>query len=320
MNRALLLIFSITGFASTYSFAQTLRYETENKTDKLAPLKIGATISFASGLQQSGGLIVQGSIKRLFYHFEYRANFSKDISRVFYVDGDSQATTQPLKRGNAMEASVDFALVDKVKKGKIKVTTASGYGYEKYFHAECDARKIVAVSGGLFNTYYNYYLGVEDDNYFESNGLKLQPTGDKYYHAGILMTSFYGGLSFRKIKKAAVTSGGYRYRVTRATSWHLHVLTGTTKMDAIRVNNQDYTVTNVKSANLGYRIGWRADRGPTSSFVEIGYLPHLQFTSGSNHADMSLFGTQGISQGVNYFRLGFNFILFGNDRRYALKQ
>src|SRR5262245_859736 len=125
-------------------------------------------------------------------------------------------------------------------------------------------------------------MASDSGTYFESAGAKLQHCTDKYYNVNINTTGGVDGISLNKIQKANVSTGGYRYRNFRGTSWNFQVMVGTGKTGDIVIGTKTYPVENAKVSPLGYRISWRADRGPTSSFVEIGKLPNMNFTGGDN--------------------------------------
>jgi hypothetical protein len=300
--------------------AQTVSYKADNQTKKLAPVKVGLTLAFASGNQIMAGGLVQGNLMdRLFYHGEYRKGLVRGFSNAGMAGTEDLLTTQSETKGGYMEAGAEWAIVDKMGEGKFKVVTDQSMNMERSFRATVDMRKLVTVGGGIFSLSHAYYLGDDSANYFMSGSTMLRPTKDKILHSNINTAGFFAGVSLRKIKKAAVSSGGYRYRNFKATSWSFQVMSGASRMQDIVVGGKTYKIDNAKSAPLGYRILWRADRGPTSTCVELGKMPHIAF-SNDNPPDLSMFGTEGISTFVNYFRLSFNFILYGNDRKYGLKQ
>ncbi|GAA4460317.1 hypothetical protein GCM10023093_02740 [Nemorincola caseinilytica] len=300
--------------------AQMVDYKTDDQTKKLAPVKVGLTLAFASGNQIGAGGIVQGCLmNKLFYGVEYRKVLVRGFSNAGVAATGDLQTTQTEKSGRYMEAGAEWAIRDKMDQGKMRIVTSSNMTSERYFHATCDLRKLITVGGGFFSYGHNYYMERDSAHYFTSGTQKLQPAQDKIFHSYISTAGFFGGVSFRKIKKAAVSSGGYRYRNFKATSWSFQVLSGPSKMQDITVGGVTYPINNANSAPLGYRVIWRADRGPSSTCVELGKMPHIAF-SNDNLPDLSLFGPEGISSFVNHFRLSFNFILYGNDRKYGLKQ
>ena len=302
--------------------AQTINYKVDNQTKKLAPVKIGLTLAFATGNQIMAGGLVQGNVAgKLFYHGEYRKSLVRGFSSSGYAGSEELVTTQKELKGGYWEAGAEWAISDKIKEkeGSFKVVTGSGYGYERFFHAECDKRTLITVGGGVYGLTHTYYLDDDTAHYFMSGTTKLRPSKDKVMHTAISTTGVFAGVSFRKIKKAAVSAGGYRYRKLRATSWSFQALTGTSNAQDITIGGTTYALTGTKQAPLGYRILWRAERGPSSTCVEFGKMPHMKFEN-NNNPDLSLFGPEGISSFANYFRLSFNFILYGNDVKYGLKQ
>ncbi len=301
--------------------AQTVSYRVEDHVHSMAPLKAGACLSFASGNQISAGGIIQGSpLPALFCHMEYRAGLVRGFSNRGFTGKDELLTTQPETKGRYMEAGAGWAIMDMVGKGKLRITTATGIAGERFFYAQCAMRKVVTVDAGVLSLRYAYYLGSDSGSCFESGGIKLTPGADKAMHTNIQVGSVYAGLSYRKIKKAAVISGGYRYRNFKSVTWSGQILAGNASAGDVTVAGTVWPVTKTHTSALGYRILFRADRGPTSTCVELGKMPHLVFDNNANAPDLSLFGTQGISSFLNYFRLGFNFILVGSDRRYGLRQ
>lgn len=301
--------------------AQSISYSSDDHTNELAPVKVGLDVWFASGLQTSLGFNVQGVIaNKLFYTADYRRCINRGFSNVGVVGIDELQTTQPENRVTSFEGGLHVVLSDKMGKGKLKITTSSGLYSETYFRAEVDARKVISFGGGLLMNRYVYYLGYDSLAYFESGNNRYRPAKDKYLHANISMFGIYGGFAFRKIMKSAVSADGYRYRRFFARTWNFDLLLGAAKMQDFTVNGTTLSVDNAKINPVGYRICYKADRGPTTTIAEIGKMPGIRFSNAGNHADLSLFGTEGISSFLNYFRIGFNFVIFGNDRRYALKQ
>jgi hypothetical protein len=308
-------------FVSHSVYAQSVTYTTDNKVNKLAPVKIGLGLWFGSGMQNSVGLSAQGCVfNKLFYNAEYRYGYSRGFSNIGFVGTEELQTTQKEITPTSFEVGVAYAILDKTKEGKMKIVTDKSSTRETSFKAKCEARKIIAIGGGIFANNYVYYLPSDTMNFFESSGIKLAPQKDKFFHTNINMFGFYAGVSFKTIKKAAVSAGGYRYRKFKSSSWNFDVLSGTGKVNDIQVNNSTYKIDNAKVLSIGYRICFKADRGPTTTSVEIGKLPSVNFPNSNNHPDLSMFGAEGISSPINFFRVGFNFILYGNDRRYALKQ
>jgi hypothetical protein len=321
--KKLLIISSVAlvNFLGQSVLAQSVNYTTDNQVNKLAPIKIGASIWFASGLQNSVGLTAQGCLfNKLFYNAEYRYVFSRGFSSLGFVGTEDLQTTQKEITPTSFEVGVAYSLIDKTKNGKMKIVTDKTSTSETSFRANCDSRKIIAVGGGIFANNYLYYLPSDSFNFFESSGVKLAPQKDKFFHTNINMFGFYGGISIKTIKKAAVSADGYRYRKFKSTSWNFDVLTGAGKANDIQVNNSTYKIDNAKISSLGYRISFKADRGPTTTSVEIGKMPNVNFPNTKNHSDLTLFGAEGISSPINFFRVGFNFVIVGNDRRYALKK
>ncbi len=316
------LVISSTILATSVAHAQMVSYTVDDQTKKLAPVKIGLTLAFATGNQIMAGGLVQGNLARkLFYHGEYRKGLMAGFSSSGYAGTDNLVTTQKILKGGYWEAGAEWAISDvvKEKEGSFKVVTGSGYGTERFFYAKSDKRTLITVGGGLYGLTHAYYLDDDTAHYFSSGANKLRPAKDKMMHTAISTTGVFAGVSFRKIKKAAVSSGGYRYRKLRATSWSFQAMTGTSTTQDITVGGTTYALTGTKQAPLGYRILWRAERGPTSTCVEFGKMPHMKFDN-NNYPDLSLFGPEGISSFANYFRLSFNFILYGNDVKYGLKQ
>jgi hypothetical protein len=304
------------------TIAQAVSYKADNKTKKLAPVKLGLTMSFSTGNQIMIGGLVQGNITdKLFYHGEYRKGLVRGFASSGYADKEQLVTSQKELKSGYWEAGAEWAIVDNVKEGegKFKIVTHSGFGSERFFMATCDKRTLITLGGGIFGLSYNYYLDDDTAHYFMSNGSKLYAPKDKMMHSSVSTTGIFAGVSFRKIKKAAVSSGGYRYRKLKATSWSFQGMTGSSRLQDITVNGVNYAITGTKSSALGYRIMWRAERGPTSTCVEFGKMPHITFDN-DNNPGLSLFGPEGISSFANYFRLSFNFILFGNDVKYGLMQ
>jgi hypothetical protein len=317
----LISCFAFANFVSHSVYAQSVSYTADNQVNKLAPVKIGLGLWFASGLQNSVGLTAQGCLfNKLFYNAEYRYGYSRGFSNIGFVGKDELQTTQKEITPKSFEMGVAYTIFEKTKEGKMKIVTDKTSTSETSFKAKCDARKIVALGGGLFANNYVYYLPNDSNNFFESSGIKLAPQKDKFLHTNINMFGFYAGVSFKTIKKAAVSSNGYRYRKFKSTSWNFDVLTGGGKANAIQMNNSTYKIDNSKVSVIGYRVCFKADRGPTTTSVEIGKMPSINFANTNNHPDLSLFGAEGISSPINFFRVGFNFVLYGNDRNYALKQ
>lgn len=320
MNNTKLIAVITAALLANSTTAQMVNYKADNQTKKLSPVKVAATLSFASGNQISAGGILQGNlVDKLFYHAEYRKGLVRGFSNAGVAGKDELTTTQKETKGGYMEIGAEWAIVDDMGSGTFKIVTDQSMSMERYFRAAVDMRKLVTVGGGIFSLSHAYYLGDDTAHYFMSGATKLQPPKDKILHSAVNTTGFFAGISLRKIKKAAVSSGGYRYRNFKATSWSFQLMSGASKMQDLEIATKTYPITNAKSAPIGYRIMWRSDRGRTSTCAELGKMPHIKFDNG-NAPDMSMFGTEGISTVVNYFRLGFNVILYGNDRRYALKQ
>lgn len=301
-------------------YAQTVSYNVDNKTNKLAPVKVGLAISFASGNQIMAGGMVQGCLaNKLFYNAEYRVGLVRGFSNAGIAGEEELQTTQSETKGSYMEAGAEWTIRDKMSKSKMRISTGSTGNIERFFYAECDMRKLITVGGGVFSISHAYYLGDDSAHYFTSGSNKLQPATDKIFHSNISTMGAFGGVSLRKIRKGVVTSGGYRYRTVKITSWSFQALIGGSKMQDLVIGGNTYPINNAKSAPIGYRIIWRAERGRTSTTAELGMMPHVTFDN-NNNPDMSMFGPEGISSPINYFKLGFNFILYGNERSYGLKQ
>jgi len=315
-----LIALSLVALSIQNAHAQMINYKADNKTNMLSPVKIGAAISFASGNQMLAGGFVNGClVNKLFYNAEYRVGLVRGFSNAGIAAQEDLLTTQPETKGHYMELGAEWAVRDKLGQGRMRIVTGSNAAFEHFFFANCDMRKLITVGGGVFSIGRAYYLGNDSGQYFTSGAAILQPSTNKIFHANIATMGAFGGISFRKIRKAAISSGGYRYRAAKITSWSFQALMGSSKMQDIVIGTNTYAINNAKSSPLGYRIIWRAERGITSTTAEIGMMPHITFDN-ANNPDMSMFGTQGISSPINYFKLGFNIILFGNERAYALKQ
>lgn len=320
MIRTLTSAFTILLLSQPCAHAQMVSYKVDNQTNKLAPIKVGLAISFASGNQILAGGMAQGCLaNKLFYNAEYRVGLVRGFSNAGIAGEEELQTTQSETKGSYMEAGAEWTIRDKMSQGKMRITTGSSGSSERYFNAVCDMRKLITVGGGVFSIGHAYYLGDDSAQYFTSGTTKLQPAADKVFHSNISTMGAFGGISLRKIRKGAVSSGGYRYRSVKITSWSFQALIGGSRMQDLVIGTNTYAINNAKSAPIGYRIIWRAERGRTSTTAELGMMPHVTFDN-DNNPDMSMFGPEGITSPINYFKLGFNIILYGNERSYGLKQ
>ena len=311
---------AVAAFLYTISLhAQSVKYNTENKTNALAPFKISISIlNFEQILTPiTAGIMVEGHLKdKLFYNVQFRQGYIRN----FEISKDNLITTQKESKGTVFEAGVDWVFRDRIKPGKVKIVTSSSsssYGTsEKYFRADCDVRKYWALSGGVFEYIRAKYINSDSSEYITSGTTDIKAPKDKFTHLNQNTIGLYVGLVHRKIKKAtvAVSDEGRTYRIFYSTKFYLQMLSGVTNVGDILYNGQSYKVDNAKQIPLGYRIGWQWDQQGVVTGFEFGKMPGVILDTPVAKSDFDK-----ISTFLNYMRFTFHFNIYNGDINYSMK-
>lgn len=308
-------------FLSNFNVSAQISYKTENFTHELSPFKISlALLSFENILTPiTAGIMVEGHLKdKLFYNAQFRQGYMRN----FMISKENLETTQKESKGTYFEAGMDWSFKEKMKTGKMKITTSSSSdGYTKsetYFMAECDVRKYWALSGGVLAYIRPKYTNSDSSYYIISDDLEIKPANGNFTHFNQSTFGAFGGVSHRKIKKAIVATDGTNYRNFRSTKFYAHALIGATSAGDIEYNGQNYKITNAKQMPIGYRIGWQWDQMGVVTGFEFGKMPGVGLETSTEKSEISKIFVQ--NPYLNYIRFTFQFNIFNGDRNYHIKK
>jgi len=315
-----LLLISTTLLLSVRAIAQR-EYTTTNYTHELSPLKVSLTVIGIEDVLTpiTAGLLVEGQLKdKIFYNVQFRQGYLRN----FMISKSNLITTQKESKGTVFEAGIDLPFSDKIKPGKVKVTTSLGLSYdgnyllEKYFKADCDVRKYWAFNGGIL--YYNRpeYINSDSAFYIISGNENIKAPKDQFTHFNQSTFGFYAGIVNRKIKKALVKNGGVSYGVYYSTKFYAQALIGNTSIGDIVFNNQPYRIDNSVQMPLGYRIGWQWDQNGVVTGFEFGKMPGVKLETPVERSQLSKIFAH--NPFLNYLRVTFHFTLFNGDKRYGM--
>lgn len=262
----------------------------------------------------TAGVLAEGQVSNKLY---YIAGFRKGYTRNFFIPKENLLTAQKESRGHVFEAGMELVFADRNDQGSMKIVTSStsygNYISERYFTASCDVRKYWSLSGGIMQYQAPSYLMGRDSVFIQSGTSRVYPSSEYYLHSNINTFGGYAGLTWRKIKKAAVISDGWRYKRFYSTRFYIHMLFAGSKAEDILYNNITYQVDNIKQVPFGYRIGWMWDQMGTVTGLELGKIPHAAIDAGQED-DLKL------TKYYNYFRLTFHFMIINTDKQYKLSQ
>ena len=306
-------------FAAKLS-AQSIEYKTQNNLHDLAPVKISlAVMSMETFLFPiTFGGRVEGQILDKLH---YQANYRQGVVRNFFIPKDEVLTTQKESKGLYIDASAELVFRDKTKPGRVKVITDntynSLYSTQSYFIADCDARRYWALSGGISEYARPKYYSRDSSEYIISDGQNLLPPEGKSYHSNISTTSIFAGLTFRKIRKSVVNSGGYNYRRYYAKRFYIQLVSGISTAGDIILNDKSFKIDNIKQDPLGYKIGWQWDEMGVVTGFEFGKQPGITMNiPSSQEAATDLLLNNPF---LNYAKLTFHFDLWNSDKNYHQK-
>ncbi len=312
-------LLSIVCFGAKLS-AQSIEYKTQNNLHDLAPVKISlAVLSMETFLYPiTFGGRVEGQILDKLH---YQANYRQGVIRNFMIPSDNVLTTQKESKGLYIDGSVELVFRDKTKTGKVKVITDNYndglYSSQKYFMAGCDVRRYWALSGGISQYARPKYVNSDSSEYIISGGNIFLPAKDKFYHSNISTTSIFAGLTFRKIRKSVVNSGGYNYRRFYAKRFYIQLVSGLTSVGKFTYNDQSYKIDNIKQDPLGYKIGWQWDEVGVVTGFEFGKQPGITMNIPKGSEDISNIFIN--NPFLNYMKLTFHFDLWNTDKNYHQK-
>ncbi|TKB95562.1 hypothetical protein [Pedobacter cryophilus] len=307
-------------FLSTPVIAQ-INYKTQNYTHQLSPVKVSISfLNFENILTPiTAGILMEGQLKdKLFYNMQFRQGYIRD----FTIAPDKLLTTQKESKGTVFETGVDYPFSDKIKAGKVKVTSSLSFDglntfQEKYFLADCDVRSYWAFSGGLMKNIRPKYINSDSSTYIISGGQDIKASDGNFTHFSQNSNGLYAGIVHRKIKKAVVNSEKWNYRVFYSTKFYAQVLIGSTKIDDIVYNNQTYKIDNAKQEPLGYRIGWQWDQMGAVTGFEFGKMPGITLETPVQKSELDKIFKH--NPYLNYVRFTFHFNIFNGDKSYAMK-
>lgn len=300
------LILYFTLFTSAL-WGQMVSYTVDNYTEKLSPFKPSFTLLGLDGLIPQYGLTLEGAIgKRLGYNFAFRRDYVKN----FFISDDELGNPGNKKHTNYIEGSIDFFLTNKVRQGISPlrvVTSSSTYGnyiYSRYFTAYVDKRTQFGLHGGLY--YYNTTLFSAADTSmftFTGNGSSTLP-GDVKFAINSRNSAFFAGIVFKKVRKATIHSGGWKYFRHLGRRIYIDALLGGSTLKDINYANRTYQVEWATKSPVGWRMGFEWEQMGTVTSFEFGYRPGLG---------------KSFIPAYNYFNLSFSFNLFNGDKRYAMR-
>lgn len=285
--------------------AQSTSYTVDDHTHKLSPFKLSFTMLAFDNLGIQYGLLGEGVINdKLGYNFCYRRSLSKYL---FVAKKEDVGNQNDIKTSNYFEASIDFFMVDKLKDGaRMKVDVGGDLYTTRFFIASVNKRIQNGLHGGIL-TYNKMYFSSKDTTsdaniYFENEKGKLKTTGT-IYGTNSRNISFFAGFVFKKVKKATIHSGGWKYYKHMARRFYMDALVGFTTLHDISINSGTYVAKPVRSSPIGYRIGFEWDQMGVVTGFEIGMRPGVQY----------------LYPFYNYVNLNFSFNLVNGDKRYGMR-
>ncbi|MCC6722339.1 MAG: hypothetical protein IT243_09055 [Bacteroidia bacterium] len=299
--KRILFILSMSFYVSQAVYAQKISYTVDDYSSKLSPVKI--SIGVGVDANAYAGVLAEGAIgKKLGYNACYRREVYS-FSNKELIDNKSE-----IKSGNYLEASVDFFLLDKMKKNKkLKITTSKNAYSEKYFIARVPMRKQKGLHGGISFSNRMFYTDADTsaDKIIElsnANG-KFVPNNGKIYGSNSTNMFAFGGLVFKKIKKTTVHANGWKYYSHLARRFYIDALFGFSSLSDVTISNAKYKAKPAKSSPVGYRVGVEWDQMGVVTSIEFGMRPGVQYLTPS----------------FNYFNLNFSFNIYGTDKKYAMR-
>lgn len=313
-------LFLLVNFSGVVAEAQP-DYTSTSYTHELSPFKVSLTVVGMEDILTpvTAGLLFEGQLKdKIFYNFQFRQGYIRN----FMIPKSDLITTQKESKGTVFEAGIDLPFSDRIKPGRVKVTTSLDFSYdrnnllEKYFKADCDVRKYWAFNGGIM--YYNRpeYINSDSALYIISGNENIKAPKDQFTHFNQSTLGFYAGIAKRKIKKALVKNGDVNYGVYYSTKFYAQVFIGNTSIGDIVYNNQPYKIDNAVQMPLGYRIGWQWDQNGVVTGFEFGKMPGVKLETPVEQSQLSKIFVQ--NPFLNYARLTIHFTLFNGDKRYGM--
>ncbi len=317
---AILLLLAI--FSCTIADAQPA-YTSTSYTHELSPFKVSLTVIGMEDILTpvTAGLLFEGQLKdKIFFNVQIRQGYIRN----FLIPKSGLVTTQKESKGTVFEAGIDLPFSDKIKSGKVKVTTSLDLSYdrnyllEKYFKADCDVRKYHAFNGGIM--YYNRpeYINSDSAFYIISGNENIQAPKDQYTHFNQSTIGLYTGLVIRKIKKALVKNEGVSRGVYYSTKFYAQALIGSTSIGEIVYNNKPYKIDNAVQMPIGYRIGWQWVQNGVDTGFEFGKMPGVKLETPVEQSQLSKIFVH--NPFLNYLRLTVHFTLFNGDKRYGMRE
>lgn len=202
------------------------------------------------------------------------------------------------------ETGADLFLASwtRADKGEFRITTSNDGFTERYFIAKTDLRKTFGIRAGALMYTINRFFTEE-----EINGKPIPEETSTKVFQNVAMIGGYAGLTFRKFKKAKITTKGGTYYRNRQRIFYMDFMTAGATYGTFHYKGQSYQPkSNVD--NLGYRMGFQWDKQGMITNWEFGKQPGPIAANASEEA-----------QYFNYMNFGFSFTLFGGDRRYAMR-
>lgn len=303
MKKPLLLLF----IAATYiAQAQTVSYNSINKTEQLSPFKLSATIAGDNIIPQYGGK-VEGVIARRFY---YNFIFRRDAMRNYLVKEGDVRTTNPEKKTNYFEGGFEIFLKRKLHPygTSLKIVTRQSqyddYIFTDYFMANADQYNIFSFRAGAY--YYNraFYARGKNKRYLVAGADTLDPEGSDAYQVNSLNAGLYAGLAWRQVVKNKTTAMGFYWLHYSSIKYFVDFMYGRTASDVITLNGLQYDPDNTPKSPWGWRVGIQSENQGSSTMLEFGMRPTF-------HNKYKYF---------NYFVLSYSFNLIGGDKNYKLKK
>jgi hypothetical protein len=295
----ILLVFCLT------ANAQMISYNSNNRTEKLSPFKLSATVGGDNILPQYGGMLEGVIANRIYYDVIFR----RDMIRNYLIDKDELRTTNPEVKTNYFEGGIEIFLKRKVNYDgtRLKIVTSQEQYDDvistNYFMAPADQRNIFSLRGGAYYYNRNFYSRDKNGRYLVSGNDTLNPSGSDVYHTNTLNAGLYAGLSWRTIVKTKITALRFYWLRYSSVKYFADFMYGKTSTDVILLNNISYDPENTPKSPWGWRFGIVSENQGTSTMLEFGMRPTV-------HNKYKYF---------NYFLLSFSFNIIGNDKNYKLK-
>lgn len=291
---------------SILSNAQMVSYRTENRTEKLSPFKLSATIAGDNLIPQFGGMLEGVIANRIYYNAIYR----RDITRNYWIKEGDLRTANPEVKTNYFEGGLELFLKRRVNYNgtSLKIITSQEQYDDvistRYFMANADERGLFSIRGGAYYYNNNYYVRDKNERYLISNTDTLKPATGDVYHTNATNLVVYAGLAWRTVVKAKVTA--YRYYWLRYSSikYYADFMYGKSATDIITLNNTVYDPEQTPKSQWGWRFGIQTEQQGSSTKLEFGMRP-------TYYNKYKYF---------NYLLLSFSFNIIGNDKNYKLKK